>query len=63
MTLTIAVIETKVEDDVIGKASALVIDVDNGGKVLNISTSILNSALITDSGATNHMTFDSKLIL
>ena len=63
MTLTIAVIETKVEDDVIGKASALVIDVDNGGKVLNISTSILNSAWITDSGATNHMTFDSKLSL
>ena len=63
MTLTIAVIETKVEDDVIGKASALVIDVDNGGTVLNISTSILNSAWITDSGATNHMTFDSKLSL
>ena len=63
MTLTIAVIETKAEDDVIGKASTLVIDVDNGGKVLNISTSILNSAWIIDSGATNHVRFDSKLSL
>ena len=34
----------------------------NGGKVLNISTPVSNSAWIIDSGATDHMTFDSRQV-
>ena len=34
----------------------------NGGKVLNISTLVSNSACIIDSGAMNHMTFDSRQV-
>ena len=34
----------------------------NGGKVLNIFTPVSNSAWIIDSGATNHMTFDSRQV-
>ena len=34
----------------------------NGGKVLNISTLVSNSAWIIDSGATDHMTFDSRQV-
>ena len=34
----------------------------NGGKVLNIFTLVSNSAWIIDSGATNHMTFDSRQV-
>ena len=34
----------------------------NGGKVLNISTHVSNSAWIIDSGATDHMTFDSRQV-
>ena len=34
----------------------------NGGKVLNISTPVSNSAWIIDSSATNHMTFDSRQV-
>ena len=34
----------------------------NGGKVLNISIPVSNSAWIIDSGATDHMTFDSRQV-
>ena len=34
----------------------------NDGKVLNISTPVSNSAWIIDSGATDHMIFDSRLV-
>ena len=34
----------------------------NGGKVLNISTPVSNSAWIIYSGATDHMTFDSRQV-
>jgi Na+-translocating ferredoxin:NAD+ oxidoreductase RnfG subunit len=37
-TSTIAVVETKTDDDVAGNVSALVIAASNGGKVLNMST-------------------------
>ena len=36
--------------------------VGNGGKVLNISTPVSNSAWIIDSGATDHITFDSRQV-
>ena len=36
--------------------------VGNGGKVLNISTPVSNSSWIIDSGATDHMTFDSRQV-
>ncbi|KAG7940980.1 hypothetical protein I3843_16G014900 [Carya illinoinensis] len=59
-TSTAAIVETKTEDDVAKKASALIITASNGGKALNISTPVFNSAWIIDSGATDHMTFDSR---
>ena len=40
----------------------MVIVANNGGKVLNISTPVLNSAWIIDSGATDHMPFDSRQV-
>ena len=43
MTSTIIVVEIKIKDDVVEKASTLVVAIDNGGKVLNISTLIYNS--------------------
>ena len=57
-----AIVETKIEDDSGEKSSALAATTGNGGKVLNISTSVSNSAWIIDSGATNHMTFDSRQV-
>ena len=33
---------------------------DYGGKFLNTSTPVINSAGIIDFGATDHMTFDSR---
>lgn len=59
---TAAIVETKMEDDVAKKASALVLTANNGGKVLNISTPVFNSAWIIDYGATDHMTFDSRQV-
>ena len=50
------------EDDSGEKSSTLAAAVCNGGKVLNISTPISNSAWIIDSGATDHMKFDSKQV-
>ena len=41
-------------------ASTLAASANNGGKVLNIYTPVSNSAWIIDSGATDHMTFDSR---
>ena len=59
---TSAIVETKTEDDCDEKSSALAAAADNGGKVLNISTPVSNSAWIIDSGATDHMTFDSRQV-
>ena len=44
------------------KASALVAATDHGGKFLNTFTPVINSAWIIDSGATDHMTFDSRQV-
>ena len=59
---TTAIVETKTKDDSGENSSALVTATGNGGKVLNISTPVSNSAWIIDSGATNHMTFDSRQV-
>ena len=59
---TAAIVETKTEDDSGEKSSALTATTGNGGKVLNISTPVSNSAWIIDSGATDHMTFDSRQV-
>lgn len=59
---TTAVAQTKMEDEITDNASALVIAADNGGKVLNILTPVLNNAWIIDSGATDHMTYDSRQV-
>ena len=59
---TAAIVETKTEDDSGEKSSALAAAADNGGKVLNISTPVSNNAWIIDSGATDHMTFDSRQV-
>ena len=59
---TTAIVETKTEDSSREKSSALVAAAGNGGKVLNISIPVSNSAWIIDSGATDHMTFDSRQV-
>ena len=59
---TAAIVETKTEDDSDEKSSALAAAAGNGGKVLNISTLVSNSAWIIYSGATDHMTFDSRQV-
>ena len=59
---TAAIVETKTEDDSGEKFSALAAATGNGGKVLNISTPVSNSAWIIDSGAMGHMTFDSRQV-
>ncbi|CAL5368280.1 unnamed protein product [Camellia sinensis] len=56
---TAVVVQTRSEDD---EASAMVATADKGGKVLNISTPISNSAWIIDSGATDDITFDSRQV-
>ncbi|KAK2993896.1 hypothetical protein RJ640_012770 [Escallonia rubra] len=61
-TSSTAVVETKTEDDVTGQHSALAAAAGNGGKALNMSTLVTNSAWIIDSGATDHMTFDSRQV-
>ena len=58
-----AIVETKTEDDSGEKSSALAVTTSKGGKVLNISTPVSNSAWIIDSGAMDHMTFDSRQVL
>ena len=52
----------KTEANVAEKASALVAATNYGGKFLNTFTPVINSAWIIDSGATNHMTFDSRQV-
>ena len=52
----------KIEANVAEKASALVAATDYGGKFLNTSTPVINNAWIIDSGATDHMTFDSRQV-
>ena len=60
---TATIVETKTEDDSGEKSSALATTAaGNGGKVLNISTPVSNSSWIIDSGATDHMTFDSRQV-
>ena len=59
---TTAIVETKTEDDSGENSSALAAAVGNGGKVLNISTLVSNSAWIIDFGAMDHMTFDSRQV-
>ncbi|KAJ8616587.1 hypothetical protein MRB53_035959 [Persea americana] len=55
--------DTKDEPDLVANpASALVTTTGNEGKVLQISDSVKNTTWIIDSGATAHMTFDSKLV-
>ena len=59
---TVEIVKTKIEDDSGEKSLALAVAVGNGGKVLNISTPVSNSAWIIDSGVTDHMTFDSRRV-
>ena len=59
---TAAIVETKTEDDSGEKSSTMVAAAGIGCKVLNISTPVSNSAWIIDSGATDHMTFDSRQV-
>ena len=59
---TAVIVETKTKDDNGEKSSALATAASNGGKVLNISTPVSNSAWIIDSGVTDHMTFDSRQV-
>ena len=61
-TSTAANAEIKIEVNVTEKVSALVAATDYGGKLLNTSTPVINSAWIIDSGATDHMTFDSRQV-
>ena len=59
---TAAIVETKIEDDSDENSLALAAAAGNGGKVLNISTPLSNRAWIIDSGAPDHMTFDSRQV-
>ena len=47
-TLTATVTEIKTEANVVEKVSALVVTTDYGGKFLNTSTPVINSAWIID---------------
>lgn len=67
-TSTVAVVETKTEENVTEKALTLVAAANSGGKVyspkkkvLNTSTPVSNSAWIIDFGATYHM-IDSRQV-
>ena len=60
--LTIATVETKTEDKVAETNLALIAATDIGGKALKIYAPISNSTWIIDSGATDHMTFDSRQV-
>ena len=54
------IVKATIMDDVPKENTALMASTNNGGKALTISTPINNSVWIIDSGATNHMTFDSR---
>ena len=58
-TSTVAIAEIKTKANVTENVSALVANIDYDGKFLNTSTPVINSAWIINSGATDHMTFDS----
>ena len=61
-TSSAAVVETKIADGVVGQILALAAAAGNGGKVLNMYTLVSSSAWIIDSGAMDHMTFDSRQV-
>ena len=61
-TSTVVIAEIKTQANVVEKASALVAATDYGGKFLNTSTPVINSAWIIDSSATDHMTFDFRQV-
>ena len=61
-TSTTTIAEIKTEANVDEKASALITATDYGGKFLNTSTHVINSAWIIDFGAIDHMTFDSRQV-
>ena len=61
-TSIVVVVEIKTKTDFTENASALVAITNYDGKFLNTSTPVINSAWIIDSGATNHMTFDSRQV-
>ena len=56
------VAEIKIEANFVEKASILVAAANYGGKFLNTSTPVINSAWIINFGATDHMTFDSRQV-
>ena len=58
----VAIVETKTENARGEKSSALATAAGNGGKDLNISTHVSNSAWIIDFGTMDHMTFDSRQV-
>ena len=60
--LTSTIVEIKIEDNVLEKASASVTTSNYGGKVLHISASVINNMRIIDYSATDLMTFYSRRI-
>jgi transposase InsO family protein len=63
MVTTAATTDMKINGDVAApKSSALVAMGGNGGKALNSYVPVSNSTWIIDSGATDHMTFDSRQV-
>ena len=61
-TSTVVVAKIKTEDNVAEKASTLVAATYYGGKFLNTSTLVINSAWIIDSGAIDHLIFYSRQV-
>ncbi|XP_048235953.1 uncharacterized protein LOC125371319 [Ricinus communis] len=61
-SLISAIAETKTSVDNAESTSTLVASTSKEGKVFNVSTSVCDSTWIIDSGASNHMTFDSGQI-
>ncbi|KAF2304464.1 hypothetical protein GH714_031756 [Hevea brasiliensis] len=61
-TSTVAIVETNAKEDVAEKSIAIVATRGNGGKVFNSSALVSNSGCIIDSGATDHMAFDSEQV-
>ncbi|BBH01411.1 hypothetical protein Prudu_011666 [Prunus dulcis] len=58
-----SVAETKNDSDQIAdKASAMIATAGSDGKALSTSTSVMNNTWIIDSGATEHMTCDSRQV-
>ncbi|KAH0679168.1 hypothetical protein KY284_020253 [Solanum tuberosum] len=59
---TAVIVETNAKEDVAGQSTALLATRGNNGKALNSSALVSNSTWIIDSGATDHMTFDSRQV-